>query len=141
MAAYRAQLSKTGGYDFIWPAIVLGEPLAWVYAVHEAAELQAFADLGVNPFDRAQFAEYLPEAHLRATVAELRYLRYWARQEGLDAPELTFAMENPVLKAYPDSQARWIGLLQSHENWPPPTYRERRKAAQFWQRVLRGERE
>src|SRR5438045_3426698 len=58
VGAYRLRVAR-GGYEFVWPTIVAGEPEAWIYAVHEAAELQAFADLNANPFRTPSFSRAL----------------------------------------------------------------------------------
>ncbi len=80
IAAYRAASSR-GAYDSIWRSLVAGYPEGWTYAVHEATELQVFADAVVNPFDAVQRDRHLPEAHLIATAAELRFLYARAGQQ------------------------------------------------------------
>jgi hypothetical protein len=133
VAAYMAAVSP-GGYNFFWRSIILGYTEAWAYAVHEAAELQAFADMGINPFDSAQRDAHLEEAHLDAVVAELRFLRAWAMHLQIDAPELAIEMENPVRKqSY--HHANLLRALQARMGYPDPMATERRRARQFWQQI------
>ena len=42
LAAYRCQFAA-GVNDGVWAAIVQNRPEAWLYAIHEAAEIEAFA--------------------------------------------------------------------------------------------------
>lgn len=137
VAAYRAAVTAAGSYDFVWRSIAAGDSEGWIYAVHEAAELQTFADMGVNPFDATQRSLYFEEAHKRATLVELRYLRDWSRDLNLNTSELALEMENPI-RGTSHTQAQWIDSLQSEQNWPAPTDVELQEARQFWQHVLRG---
>ncbi len=72
IGVYRLAVSQ-GAYDAVWRGIVGHAPEAWVYAVHEAAELQAFVDLTINPFDAIIRQLSLLEAHTHAVIVELQY--------------------------------------------------------------------
>ena len=61
VSQYRLSFSL-GNADPIWQEIWQGKPTAWVYAIHETAELQAFAEMNVNPFDIRERTIHLGEA-------------------------------------------------------------------------------
>jgi hypothetical protein len=134
---YRLAVSAEGGYETVWPSIVRGLPEAWVYAVHEAAEIQAFADLGVNPFAPDEFMVYLEEAHIRATLAELRFLKDWSKQSNLEASELAIEVANLERAQFKAGHARLLNELRGRQGWSLPTAREIEIAAEFW-RLLRA---
>lgn len=137
IAAYRSKMAR-GSYDAVWRGLVGNAPEAWAYAIHEAAELQALADLGLNPFDTTLQQESFEEAHLRAVIRELFYLKDWSRQAAIETSELAIEIENPLRKLF-GSQARLVRLLQSRQGWQQPTASERQAARRFWQRILTGE--
>ena|SRR5579872_351493 len=138
LALYRVA-SGGGLADSVWQSIVAARPEAWIYAIHEAIEMQAFTDIGADPFSKAEWRDHLPEAHLRATIYEVQFLRDWARQEGLDAPEVAIAMENPMRNVFPAQHRTLLATLQARQGWLWPTDGERRTAQRFWQAILRGE--
>jgi hypothetical protein len=137
IGAYRAHLSRGASYDPVWRAIVQDAPEAWTIAVHEATELQAFADRQANPFDWQAWQTYFEEAHLQALVFELQYLREWARQDGQEIPELALEMENPFRQMSRDHR-KFVGLLQSRYGWASPSDQEKQEARSFWQNLLQG---
>lgn len=135
---YRTFVSR-GSLDVVWKGIVKGDWNAWLYAVHEASELQAFADLGVNPFDLDSFERDLSEAHLRATISELQYSRRWAAQIGLDLSEIAIEIVNPMRSLFPPAHRKLIHALQVREGWADPTAEQMQLGNEFW-RSIRGER-
>ncbi len=137
VAAYRAAASR-GAYDTVWRSLTAGYAEGWAYAVHEAAELQAFAEAGINPFDAVQRDRYLPEAHLRATAAELRFLNSWAQQQHLRTSEFALEWENPVRGAS-IRHAAFLSALQARWNYVNPPEQERKAARQFWQQITQEE--
>jgi hypothetical protein len=139
LGAYRAFVSQAGGYESVWSSIVEGDWNAWIYAVHEAAELQAFADRSINPFDSATWHSNWQEPHLKGVLAELQFLTDWALQEGWAAPPLAIERENPERKQYPTSHARLIDRLQQRQQWLAPTPAECETATRFWQTIRRRE--
>jgi hypothetical protein len=139
LGAYRAFVSQTGGYESVWSSIVGGDWNAWIYAVHEAAELEALAEMGFNPFDSPTWNSNWQEAHLNAVLEELRFLTQWAAQEGWEAPPLAIERENPERKQYPASHARLIDWLQQSQQWSVPTPAECETASQFWQTIWQRE--
>ncbi len=138
LGAYRAQ-QPYGIYDPLWQDITNGLPEAWIYAVHEAAEMQAFADMGVNPFVADTFRRNLEEAHLQAAAIEIQYLQDWAQQIGHHLPELALETENPIRKQF-SGHLKLLTELKARLNWPDPTDSELTTARQFWTHILRGER-
>jgi hypothetical protein len=124
-----------GVADPVWKAIYAGWPEAWIYAIHELAELQAFHDIGVNPFHLALRMENLSEAHLRAIIVELRFLQRWAIHLGMTAGELAIEAENP-LRAWIRNHQQLMIQLQSHTGWDAPTPEALVSARLFWQTVL-----
>ena len=137
IGVYRAHLSRGASYDPVWRAIVLDAPEAWAIAVHEATELQAFADRQANPFDWQAWQSYFEEAHLQALVFELQYLCEWARQDGQEIPELALEMENPFRQMSRDHR-KFVELLQSRHGWASPSDQEKQEARSFWQNLLQG---
>lgn len=133
IGAYRKTLS--GESDFAWKLIVEGDWTAWQVAVHEAAEIHAYeAILGIDWTDKAQRDAVMEDAHLYATIQELRFLVEWARQEGYDLPELAIEAENPLRK-YTRQHAEWIQKLRDRYNLPDPTPAQKRMAARFWGKI------
>jgi hypothetical protein len=114
--------------DGFWEAIVTGEWNAWPIAVHEAAELHAFMEIGVNPFDHLQFGRNLETAHFRAVLTELRFLCEWARSLGMEASELAIEAENPMRKPM-RSHAGLLQRLQTDTGQPYPAQAELDSAA------------
>jgi hypothetical protein len=100
--------------------------------------MQAFAEMGVNPFRAELFRRHLEEAHLRAVLFELQYLWDWSQQIGLAAPELALETENPIRKLYP-GHFRLLAALQARRNWTDPKVSELETARQFWVQILRKE--
>ena len=137
IAAYRAASSR-GAYDAVWRSLVAGYPEGWTYAVHEAIELQAFANAGVNPFDAEQRNRYLPETHLIATAAELRFLYTWAEQQQFRVSEFALEWENPVRNTSTRHSA-FLTALQARWGYPDPTPQEREAARQFWRQITQEE--
>lgn len=140
IAAYRETLNPrllTGRMDDVWEAIADGEWYAWLYAVHETAELQEFASGATNPFDRQQWNTNWRNAHLRATLYELRYLRAWANQLGTDAPELALELRHPIRSGF-GAHARHVADLQLLAGFASPTVDELSAAALVWYKIKRG---
>ncbi len=137
IAAYMKAASGHA-YNAFWRSMVSGYPEAWTYAVHEAAELQAFAERSLNPFDAGQHNAYLAEAHLKATVQELVFLRAWAKQLQLRAPELAIEMENPI-RSQSVRHKNFLETLRGYQQYPEPTLEELQIARQFWQRLTSEE--
>jgi hypothetical protein len=117
--------------------MVQNAPEAWTIAIHEAKELQAFADRRVNPFDWQAWQTNFQEAHLQALVFELQYLREWARQEGQEIPELALEIENPLRRMSQD-HLTFVQLLQSRNGWASPSDQEKQEARPFWQNLQQG---
>jgi hypothetical protein len=135
IAAYRVFLQQ-GGYEFVWPSIIAGEPMAWPFALHEIEELRVFEERGVSPFDRSAWNQNQAEAHVHATVFELQYLRAWAKQMGMDAHELALEMEHPVRKGT-QQHRHLLSALQTLEGWPSSSDAERQIARAFWNSILK----
>ena len=131
-----AYLAESGGisYNQFWRGMVAGYAEAWSYAVHEAAELQAFADAGVNPFDAAQRRNSLKAAHLQATIVELRFLSKWARQRQFDTSEMAIELANPI-RSQLSSHRELAEELQAHQSYPAPTPEQLESARQFWRQI------
>ncbi len=140
IGVYREALSPrmlSGRIDEVWQAIVEDEFYAWLYAVHEAAELQEFANQAVNPFDRVQWNAHWKQPHLRAVLFELQYLRVWARQLGEEVPELALEMQHPIRGGY-GSHKLFVQDVQTQTGWLMPTLSELQAASQFWQQIKKG---
>lgn len=140
LGIYRETLnprSLSGRMDDVWIDIVQNEWYAWLYAVHEAGELQAFAEIDVNPFDLSMWKSHWKVPHLRATVGELRFLRGWSRRLGIDVPELAIESEHLLRKGYA-SHVQFIRDLQADQYWSASTSSELEAARQFWQQIKRG---
>jgi hypothetical protein len=129
IAAYRVAVG--GLADVFWQEIVIGGYMAWAFAVHEARELQAFAEEDLNPYDEAPRKVNLLRMHRAAMVFELQYIRAWARQLGFELPELALERRNPVRRCF-SGQAQDIEAIQSETGWPDPTLDELDRAEQFW---------
>jgi hypothetical protein len=132
IAAYRATLTL-GGYDFVWPGIVAGGWEAWIYAIHEAVELEVFATLNVNPFDFDEWKRNWSEPHRVAVLYELRFLQDWAMQSGFKTTEIAIETENPIRGILVHEHRNFIGSLREHTAWLPPSFEELQTARQFWQ--------
>jgi hypothetical protein len=124
-----------GTADTVWKAIYSGWPEAWIYAVHELAELQAFCDIGVDPFNFALRMENLSEAHLRAIIVELGFLQRWAIYMGMAIGELAIEAENP-LRAWIRNHWQLMAQLQSRTGWDIPGPDDLILARSFWQTTL-----
>ena len=120
--------------DGIWDAIISDDWYAWIVAVHEAAELQAFAEQGINPFNRDRFNKHLEKAHLRGTVVELRFLCAWAKSLNLDVSELAIETENPIRKQTKGHPFLLQGL-QVENSWATPTSEELALATLLWRQI------
>jgi hypothetical protein len=139
LGVYRETLNPralSGRIDDVWDDMRTGQWYAWLYAIHEAAELQAFADIGHNPFDVVQWRANWKIPHLRATTAELLYLRAWSQQLGMNIPELAIESEHPIRSGYAP-HLKQMQDLQAFHGWPTPTVAERQAAQQFWQQIRR----
>jgi hypothetical protein len=136
VAKYRRTF-PLGANDPVWKAIYTAQTEAWVYAIHESAELQAFADMEVNPFDVKLRIAYLAEAHLRATIAELHYLQIWAAQLKLTTSEMALEESNP-LRNWTRQHRHQLIDLQIRTGWPQPTAAELQDALSFWRQILGG---
>lgn len=141
IGVYRSSIGRRYNpvhFDPVWRDIVAGVPEAWTYAVHKAAEIQAFVDLGANPFDYVQFDRYLEDAHRHAVVNELRFQQAWAAQVGFDMTELALETANRLRGQFP-GHARFVQQLQLHQGWPTPSDEQQQSAEQFWLLLLRGD--
>jgi hypothetical protein len=137
IAAYRVYASR-GAIDVVWRGISEGDWNSWIYAIHEAAEIQTFADMGFNVFDRVAFDRHLSQAHLHATLVELRYIQQWAGQVGLDTPELALETENPMRKQFPELHRALLTALAAHQGWSAPSTAELQTARAFWEQIRTG---
>jgi hypothetical protein len=137
LGCYRYSFSLV---DPIWKSVVIGLPEAWVIAVHEAAELDAYAGMGLNPFDKEQWLDGLEEAHLKATSVEVEFLKRWAEQSDLTLPELAIEIANPMRGQFPREHALLITKLIGTYGWPLPTENEQEAARQWWARILEQQR-
>jgi hypothetical protein len=132
LAAYRSQFAAKTSADPIWEAIYQGQPEAWLYAVHEASEIEAFQAMGVNPFDWAQWRLHFLEAHEKEVIAENAFLLAWAKQLGYTTSEMALEMANPLRRPLLGQLSR----LQRRTGWPDPSVSELEQARQFFRRVL-----
>jgi hypothetical protein len=137
IAAYRAYL-KVGGFEFVWPSIVAGDWTAWLLAIHEAAELQAFADLDANPFVYTVWERNWQEPHIRAVLAELRYLRGWAQQMGIETSENALEATNPIRGLLQDDHLDFMQVLEARTGWSAAAENESQTARRFWQEIRSG---
>jgi hypothetical protein len=135
IAAYRVALG--GLADAFWQEIAIGGYMAWAFAIHEARELQAFAEEDLNPYAEAPRKANLLRIHRAAMVFELQYIQAWARQLGFELPELALERRNPV-RRYFSGQVQDIEAIQSETRWPDPTLNELDRAEQFWTLVRQG---
>ena len=137
MGVYRELLNPrivTGRIDDVWEDIRRGEWYGWLYAVHEAKELQAFVDIGVNPFDMVSWRHYWKACHLCATAFELQYLRDWAVQLGFDVPEIAIEQTHPIRGRYA-VHAQHLRDLREAEGWQEASEDDLPTAAGFWQQI------
>lgn len=109
--------------------------MAWFLAIHEAAELQAFAEREINPFDFTMWERTWQEPHFQAVRAELEYLRAWARQAGSDTSEIALETVNPIRGLLVNNHSSFVERVRIRENWSHPTETELQSALQFWQQI------
>jgi hypothetical protein len=127
----------TGLNDPIWQAIYSGHPEAWIYAIHEAAELQEFSKLGADPFVMEERTQNLYDAHLCATIFEIQYEQKWATHLGYFTSEMALEVENP-LRNWIRHHDRLLEAIQAQTGWHPATETEQIAAQMFWNALLKG---
>jgi hypothetical protein len=135
LAAYRVALAQSL-MDDTWKRIVNGEDLAWIYALHESAEIHHLQTRGVNPFRSVTESSFFAEAHLQATLIELQYLQEWAVQYGIEVSLSAIERTNPVRGQFPHAHRLLLLHLETHQNWLTPLPEELERAHQFWRRIL-----
>src|SRR5437879_1154757 len=95
-----ARYRQLGGpADQIWHSIYTCAPEAWPMAVHESAELDALAKLGVDWWDRGELYAGLRMAHPRAVEAEALFIQAWGRELGLELSLCAIELANPIRNA------------------------------------------
>ena len=137
LGIYRRFVSQ-GALDVVWQGMVAGDWNAWPYAIHEAAELQAFFDLEVDVFDCVEYGRMLWEAHVQATLVELQFLSTWAEQREWRTSKLALEMQNPMRKQFPFAHQKLLDALSEQEGWMPPTPAFLEDARAFWQAIRIG---
>jgi hypothetical protein len=120
-----------------WKAIASGLPEAWMLAVHEAAELDAFSQAKVNPFDAEEWEAYQPEAHLQAIATEVQFLKAWADQLAIDVSEAAIEQSNPFRKQFSHQHRINLARLATRLDWDEPEEADIAAAEQFWDRILK----
>jgi hypothetical protein len=133
VGCYRYSFSLS---DPVWKSIFAGSPEAWIFAVHEAAELNAFAQMGLSPFDKQQWLDGLGEAHLQATVVEVEFLKRWSEQSGLTLSELAIEAANPIRGQFTREHTLLIAKLARNYGWSLPAENEQEQARQWWLQIL-----
>jgi hypothetical protein len=141
MLAPRALTNRT---DDFWEAIVTDEWYAWLVAVHEAAEVDAFIRIGINPFDSTQLDLYsifnnldFATAHIEASLIELQYIQDWAKQLNRDTSYTALALQHPINKVLNPNYRQFVKTLQTREGWPDPTQQEMDTAGEVWNAIRR----
>ena len=130
--------------DDFWNAIVSGEWYAWLVAIHEAAEIDALARRGINPFDSRQFNAFntfnnpdFAAAHVEASLIELQYIQEWAKQLQRATSLVAIALQHPINRSLNPNYHQFVKTLQTREGWPDPTQEELNAATEVWNAVRR----
>jgi hypothetical protein len=133
LGVYRYVLG--GSNDRIWSAIVDGKPEAWMYAIHEAAEIEAFATAGIDFTNRQKVEQNLSTCHIAACIAEDHFLHKWASELGYNTTETALEIQNPIRKGYP-SHRIWIARIIATTEAVWPDEDQEGQAERFFRRIL-----
>ena len=133
LAVYRFVLG--GGNDQIWAAIVAGKPEAWMYAIHEAAEIEAFTAAGIDFTNPQEIKRDLSACHVIACIAEDRFLHTWASGLGYNTTEIALEIQNPIRRGYP-SHRFWITRIMATTGALWPDEDQEHEAQSFYKRIL-----
>jgi hypothetical protein len=135
LAAYRCQ-HRIGTEDIIWQHIVSGLPEAWLYAVHEAAEIEAFVAFGIDFLQRQIWEPFLPKAHVMACIAEDSFLKAWADHLGYNTTEMALEIANPIRRQHLSYWAN-VDAVQMVSGWAEPSESQELQAQAFYKWILR----
>jgi hypothetical protein len=134
LAAYRCQ-HLMGVADLIWQAIINAAPEAWMYAVHEAAEIEALTAAGIDLLQRSAWERHMPQAHAVACIVEAGFLKAWADYLGYNTTTMALEINNPVRKQF-TSHRSVIVDVQYTTGWEWPNISEEADAVAFFQEIL-----
>lgn len=133
IARYRLQFTR---HDDVWRSVVDGRPETWIFAIHEAAELDSFARSRVNPFDRTQFLSGFRTAHFTAIRVELDFLAGWPDQLGVRTSRFAIEWTNPIRGQYTANHRRTLDDIAGQNGWAEPNDSELACARQLWAIIL-----
>jgi hypothetical protein len=135
LAAYRCQF-LSGREDAVWQAIVDAASEAWLYAVHEAAEIEALVASGIDYLQTDELKHHLLSAHITACTVEDGFLWAWTSHLGYNTTEMALEITNPIRKQFA-SHRQNIVSVQRHTTWPWPDEAQLNEAIAFYRRILR----